>query len=96
VILHALGEQTLHRWSYLSKKLNALTDVQRERFRNSTTAGFVIGGVMGVPPVILLAPLASTLGYSRLLMAVITLAGRLIRFGVLVGAGNELRAWFGV
>lgn len=95
LILHELGEKTLHKWAYVKRKLEKLTPEQRERFKNSTTAGFVMGSLLGVPPVFLLAPLSSSLGYPRLAVAFITFTGRVARFSVLVFAGKEVRAWFG-
>ncbi|MEW5850510.1 MAG: hypothetical protein AB2A00_17120 [Myxococcota bacterium] len=93
LLLHAMGEKTLTRWGPMARRLAAMTTEKRERFRNGATAGLVVGSLLGVPPVVVLAPLSSSVGFPRWRLAVITLLGRIVRFGVLVSLGGEALRW---
>ena len=96
LVLYTLGEGTLMRWKALGRRLAALTPAQRERFRQGTSAALASGALTGLPPVILMAPLVSSFGYSRLRLVVIVFTGRVVRFGLLLAFSDQVRRWFGI
>lgn len=96
LILYALGEKGLRRIAYFARRLDALTDEKRCRLRQSTTACLVAGGLLGVPPVFVMAPFCGTVVYPRLKMSGIVFLTRFTRFSVLAYGGQQVLTWFGL
>ncbi|MBI5495431.1 MAG: hypothetical protein HY904_10440 [Deltaproteobacteria bacterium] len=96
LILYALGEKGLRRIRWFDERLNRLDDRARERMRRSTTGALVSGGLVGLPPVIAMAPFCGTVFYPRLRMSAIVFITRMVRFSVLTLGGQQVLAWFGL
>ena len=95
LILYALGEQALRRVPFFARQLNKWPQEKRDRLRSRTTPALVLGGLFGLPPVILMACLCSTVLYPRLKMSVVVFVTRYIRFLVVAFGGQQVLAWLG-
>jgi membrane protein YqaA with SNARE-associated domain len=93
LVLSLAGERTLLRWKFFAKRITALTQEKRDRFRTGATALLWFGATLGFPPIVILAVGSSSVGYGRLPLALIMLVGRVIRFSVLVALGTEAQQW---
>jgi membrane protein YqaA with SNARE-associated domain len=95
LILYQLGEAALHRIPLFSARLHAWPEEKREKLRTRTTPALVLGGITGLPPVVVMACLCSSVAYPRVKMSVLVFLTRFLRFSVVALGGQQVLAWFG-
>lgn len=95
LIIYELGEAALHRIPFFSRSLTAWPDGKRNALRARTTPALVLGGITGLPPVVVLACLCSSVDYPRFKMSVLVFITRFLRFSVVALGGQQVLAWFG-
>lgn len=95
LIIYQLGEAALHRIPFFSKRLTAWPDEKRLALRSRTTPALVLGGLTGLPPVVVLACLCSSVDYPRLKMSGLVFVTRFVRFLVVALGGQQVLAWLG-
>ena len=69
-------------------------DERRTRLRERTTPALLLGGLTGIPPVVVLACLCSSVAYPRLKMGALVFATRFARFLVVALGGQQVLGWF--
>jgi membrane protein YqaA with SNARE-associated domain len=94
LVLYQLGEAALHRVPFFARQLGKWPDERRARLRERTTPALLLGGLTGLPPVVVLACLCSSVAYPRLKMSALVFVTRFARFLVVALGGRQVLGWF--
>lgn len=94
LILYFGGDEMTRRWTWLGRKIDRARTKYADLLERSYLPATFVASIFGIPPVLAMVTLASSMGIRLRQLLPITLCGRFIRFFTLAIIGETLFAWW--